>query len=204
VLKLAQPMPFAAVARTVDESWHRVNPVCKRYVHLAIAATDLSETTNVTIDETSYEKCHRYLMLVADADARKVCPSAKHAGAANIGGFAQHLRNHNGAADNITSAAIDMSKAFIKRVTENLPKAVITFDRFHVVAHASQAVDKMRRIEGRPGAMAEKTFPLLFDSVGWGQTKTGATILQLGIGQTILAFAMPTNAPPTSVSRCWR
>jgi transposase len=154
VLKLAQHMPFAAVARVVGESWHRVNAVCKRYVDLAIAATDLSETTSVVIDETSYQKGHRYLTLVADADARKVIHVSKGASAANVAGFAQHLRNHNGAADNITSVAIDMSKAFIKGVTENLPNAQITFDKFHVVAHASQAVDKMRRIE-------QKTDPAL-------------------------------------------
>jgi transposase len=68
--------------------------------------------------------------------------------------FAQHLRNHNGAADNITSVAIDMSPAFIKGVPEQLPKAVITFDKFHVVAHASSTVDAMRRIE-------QKTDPAL-------------------------------------------
>jgi hypothetical protein len=47
---------------------------------------------------------------------------------------------------------------------------------------------------GRPGAVAEKAFPLPLDSVALGQTETGETILQLGIGQTMLAFAMPTNA----------
>ena len=40
-----------------------------------------------------------------------------------------------------------MSKAFIKGVTENLPQAKITFDKFHVVAHANSAVDKTRREE---------------------------------------------------------
>lgn len=49
-------------------------------------------------------------------------------------------------------------------------------------------------IGGQPGAVAEKAFPLPVDSVGLGQTETGETILQLGIGQTTLAFAMPTNA----------
>jgi hypothetical protein len=48
--------------------------------------------------------------------------------------------------------------------------------------------------ERQPGAVAEKAFPLPLDSVGLGQTDTGETILQLGIGQTTLAFAMPTNA----------
>ena len=40
-----------------------------------------------------------------------------------------------------------MSPAFIKGVSEYLPNAKITFDKFHVVAHASAAIDKTRRIE---------------------------------------------------------
>lgn len=154
VLKLAQHMTFAAVARTVGESWHRVTALCRRYVDLAIAATDLSQTSSVVIDETSYQRGHKYLTIVADADARKVVHVSKGASAANVAGFVQHLRNRNGSADNIASAAIDMSPAFIKGVTENLPKAAITFDKFHVIAHASAAVDKMRRIE-------QKTDPAL-------------------------------------------
>jgi len=154
VLMLAQQMPFAAVARTVGESWHRVHAVCRRYVDLAVAAADLSATSSVIIDETSYRRGHSYLTLVADADARKVMFVSKGRGADNIAGFAQHLRSHKAEADNITAACIDMSPAFIKGVTEHLPNAAITFDKFHVVAHASQAVDKMRRIE-------QKTDPAL-------------------------------------------
>ena len=42
-----------------------------------------------------------------------------------------------------------MSPAFIKGVAKHLPNARITFDKFHVVAHASAAVDQMRRLEQR-------------------------------------------------------
>jgi hypothetical protein len=42
--------------------------------------------------------------------------------------------------------------------------------------------------------VAEKAFPLPLDSMGLGQTETGETILQLGVGQTTLAFLMPMNA----------
>jgi transposase len=45
--------------------------------------------------------------------------------------------------------SIDMSRAFIKGCGEAFPNAQITFDKFHVVWHASFAVDKMRRIEQR-------------------------------------------------------
>jgi transposase len=147
VLMLAQQMPFAAVARTVGESWHRVHAICRRYVDLALDGADLSELSSVAIDETSYRRGHSYLTLVADADARKVVFVSKGRGADNIAGFTQHLRAHNGVATNIAAACIDMSPAFIKGVTDHLPQATITFDKFHVVAHASQAVDKMRRIE---------------------------------------------------------
>ena len=147
VLMLAQQMPFAAVARTVGESWHRVHAICRRYVDLALDGADLSALSSVTIDETSCRRGHSYLTLVADADARKVVFVSKGRGADNIAGFTQHLRAHSGVATNITAACIDMSPAFIKGVTDHLPQATITFDKFHVVAHASQAVDKMRRIE---------------------------------------------------------
>ena len=149
VLMLAQQMPFAAVARTIGESWHRVHAICRRYVDLALAGADLSGLSSLTIDETSYRRGHSYLTLVADADARKVVFVSKGRGADNIAGFVQHLRAHNGAPDNIAAACIDMSPAFIKGVTDHLPKATITFDKFHVVAHASQAVDQMRRTEQR-------------------------------------------------------
>ena len=42
-----------------------------------------------------------------------------------------------------------MSPAFIKGCAEQLPNARITFDKFHVIAHANAAVDKTRRIEQR-------------------------------------------------------
>jgi len=42
-----------------------------------------------------------------------------------------------------------MSPAFIAGVTEHPPNARITFNKFHVIGHASTAVDKTRRIEQR-------------------------------------------------------
>lgn len=147
VLMLAQQMPFAAVARIVGESWHRVHAICAHYVELAVADSDLSALGRVAIDETSYKRGHNYLTLVADADQRKVVFVTEGRDANTIAGFAEHLRDHKGDPDTITAASIDMSPAFIKGVTDHLPNARITFDKFHVIAHASQAVDKMRRSE---------------------------------------------------------
>jgi transposase len=86
VLMLAQQMPFAAVARIVGESWHRVHAICRHYVDLALARADLSALTSVAIDETSYRRGHSYLTLAADADARKVVFVAKGRDALTVAG----------------------------------------------------------------------------------------------------------------------
>jgi len=52
VLMLAQQMPFAAVARAVNLTWHRVHAICTRYVELALAAANLSTVSSVAVDET--------------------------------------------------------------------------------------------------------------------------------------------------------
>ncbi|BDB30513.1 ISL3 family transposase (plasmid) [Cupriavidus sp. P-10] len=147
VVALAQQMPFSAVARTVGESWHRVYAICERYVDLAVAELDLAGMTAAAVDETSYRRGHNYLTLVADADARNVVFVTEGKDAATVGKFAEHLREHNAAPEQIGVVSIDMSPAFIKGLSEHLPNARITFDKFHVVAHASAAVDKTRRIE---------------------------------------------------------
>ncbi len=118
VLALAREMPFAAVARTVGESWHRVQAICARYLELAAAEADLSATTALALDETSYRRGHNYLTIAADAKERKVV-------FVNEGQDAET----------------------IERLAEHLPNARITFDKFHVIAHASAAVDKTRRLE---------------------------------------------------------
>ena len=144
---LCRQMPFAAVARLVGESWHRVMAICERYVELALAKADLSGLTMLAIDETSSRRAHNYLTFAADAEAHKVVFVTEGRDANTIREFAKFLAEHNGDAEQISCVSIDMSKAFIKGVTEQLPKARITFDKYHVVAHASKALDQTRRGE---------------------------------------------------------
>jgi transposase len=147
VLALCQQMPIAAVARMVGLSWHRVYAICSRYVDLAVAQTDLSAVTAIAIDETSCKRGHNYLTLAADMTARRVVFVTPERNSQTIAEFAQFLTEHHGTPDQITSVSIDMSPAFIKGVADHLPEARVTFDKFHVIAHASTAVDRMRRLE---------------------------------------------------------
>lgn len=149
ILMLAREMPFAAVSRIVGESPHRVLAVCQKYVEMACGLADYSDVTALAIDETSRARGHSYVTLAADAAARRVLFVTEGRDAKTIGQLAEYLSDHGCPAENIESASIDMSPAFIAGVTEHLPNARITFDKFHVIGHASTAVDKMRRIEQR-------------------------------------------------------
>ncbi len=67
VLMLCQQMTFAAAARLVGESRHRVAAICERNVELALAQADFSEVHELAIDETSRARGHDYITLAADA-----------------------------------------------------------------------------------------------------------------------------------------
>ena len=152
IVLLAQQMPFQVVAQMTGLSWHRAKAICDRYVDDAVELTDLSEVTAVSIDETSSQRGHEYVTLVVDDAERRVVFVTEGKDAETVAAFGRHLTSHGGKVEKIKNACIDMSPAFIAGVTDHLPNATITFDKFHVVAHASTAVDEMRRQEQRKDA----------------------------------------------------
>ena len=79
VLMLAPQMPFAAVARIVGISPHRVLAICNRYVSLAVAQAYFGNVRALAIDETSSQ----YLLSLDVADR----PGVLHA---VTGVFARH------------------------------------------------------------------------------------------------------------------
>lgn len=149
ILMLSQQMPFAAVGRIVGESEYRVLAVCRRYVHIAGGLADYSAVTSLAMDETSRARGHQYVTIAADADQRRVVFVGEGRKAQVVAELAEHLDLHGCPAQQIERVSIDMSAAYIKGVGDHLPNAQITFDKFHVVAHASAAVDKTRRLEQR-------------------------------------------------------
>lgn len=147
VLCLCREMPFAAVARLVGESWHRVASIAERYVELALSEADLSEVRELAIDETSRARGHDYVTIAADVERRAVIFVTETREATAIERLAADLTAHGGDPEAIDAVSIDMSPAYIKGVEAHLPNAAITFDKFHVIAHASQALDLTRRAE---------------------------------------------------------
>ncbi len=147
VLCLCREMPLAAVARLVGESRHRVAAIAERYVELALAQADFSEVCELAIDETAKAKGHQYVTIAADAERRAVLFVTETREAAAIERLAADLSAHGGDPEKVKAVSIDMSPAYIKGVEQHLPNATVTFDKFHVIAHASHALDLTRRAE---------------------------------------------------------
>ena len=147
VLSLCREMPFAAVARLVGESWHRVAAIAERYVDLALEQADLSQVRQLAIDETSKARGHQYVTIAADAERRAVIFVTETRESAAIERLAADLTAHGGDPLAVQAVSIDMSPAYIKAAEAHLPNAAVTFDKYHVIAHASHALDQTRRWE---------------------------------------------------------
>jgi transposase len=147
VLTLCREMPFRAVARIVGISDYRVREIAERYVNAAVSIGALNEVRRIAIDETSRARGHDYVTLVADADKRSVVYVAEGNDARVIEAFSRNVRLRGGKPSQIESISMDMWPAFIKGAEQYLPNAQITFDKFHLIAHASKAVDTTRRME---------------------------------------------------------
>ena len=63
--------------------------------------------------------------------------------------FAAFLAEHGGVAKQIVEVCQDMSQAYAAGVRDHLPKARVTFDRYHVKQHLSEAVDTVRKAEAK-------------------------------------------------------
>ena len=149
VLALAKAMPIANAARRLGEHDTRLWRIVEHYVWRAVEALDLSSVRRIAADETSARRGHDYISLFVDMARRKVVYVAEGKDAATVKEFADFLEAHGGDREAITDASIDMGAAFEAGIKQNFPNAEITFDKFHVIKLANEAVDEVRRQEAR-------------------------------------------------------
>jgi len=147
VLVMSREMPFRGVSRRTGLSRHRVMAVCDRYVDEAVSLRDDSQVRDVAADDTSRARGQNYVTIFADAGMRRVLFVAEGREAETFEAFVQNLKFHHGQPSLIENISMDMSPAYISGAGQHLPNAQITYDKFHVVAHASEAIDETRRQE---------------------------------------------------------
>jgi transposase len=116
-------------------------------VSQARAKQDMRKVRLVGIDETSVKRGQNYITVVHDLDEKRLLFATPGRDHDTVEQFAVDLAAHGGKRTAIKHACIDMSAAYAKGITESLPKAQISYDRFHVVALANKAMDEVRTAE---------------------------------------------------------
>lgn len=147
-LTLIREMPVKTAGKILGETDQRLWRMVIAHVKAAYAELSLEEVVWVGADEMNRRKGHNYITVFADLLKKRVIFATPGKDASVWESFVAELVKHNGHAKSITQAAIDMSPAYVKGVTENLGNASIVFDKFHVVSQVNEGVDKVRRLEG--------------------------------------------------------
>jgi transposase len=147
VLTFAKAMPMKRVEAMVREHDTRVWRIVEHHVHTARAKQDFSGVRRVGMDETSARKGQDYISLFADLDVGRVLFATEGRDAGTVERFAADLAGHGGDPKQVHTTSSDMSAAFLSGIREHLPNAALTFDRYHLAAKLSEAVDAVRRAE---------------------------------------------------------
>jgi transposase len=147
VMAMVREMPVASLASLVGESDMRIWRIVHHYVDLAVEAQNLQGVERVGIDETSSRRGHEYVSVFADLDERRGVFVVEGRDHETVQAFSCFLELHGGDPGQVKEVCQDMSEAFLKGTLKYLPKAEITFDRYHIKSHLSKAVDEVRREE---------------------------------------------------------
>lgn len=150
-LTLMREMPVKKAAEILGEQDTRMWRVVQAYVEEAHAAVDMSDVTCVGVDEMARAKGRRYLTVFADMVKKAVLFATPGKDSETWAEFVKALAAHNGHPHALTHVSMDMSKAYAKGVRDYCRNAQIVYDKFHVIAHANQAVDLVRRAEAQSG-----------------------------------------------------
>jgi transposase len=147
LMAMVKEMPVRAVAGLVSEHDTRVWRVLHHYVGEARECEDLSDVERIGVDETSNRRGQDYVSVFADLDRGRAIFATEGREAAVYERFVADLEARGGSAGRIEEVCQDMSESFLTGALEHLPDAEITFDRYHVKAQLSKAVDEVRREE---------------------------------------------------------
>lgn len=142
---LLQRCDRSTVERLLRISWRSVGRAVERVLRRRQPAGPLDGLTTIGVDELSYRKGHQYVTLVVDLAHRRVVWGREGKSSDTLKAFFQELGPER--RQRIKIVCIDMSKSYQKAVREAVPHAELVFDRFHVQALASKALDETRRLE---------------------------------------------------------
>lgn len=145
IIELRSEMSISAISEYFGLDWRTVKECEKRYLKKKFRVIKLKNVRIIGIDEiyvTRVKGKEKYITVVRDLESGAVLYIGRGKGAKSLDGFGKRLRHSK---CKIKAVAMDMSKAYISWIKENLPDAQIVFDHFHVIKLMNDKLDKIRR-----------------------------------------------------------
>ena len=143
----AKLLAWDVVARLFAVHWNTVAAAVRRAVAYGLEHREMGPVLSIGIDELSRRKRHVYVTNVYDLSKGRLIWSGEGRSRQTLEAFfAEHGKALK---DRVIGVCCDMWQPYIDMVKEHLPKATLVFDKFHLVRHVLDAVDKVRRQEAR-------------------------------------------------------
>ena len=139
-------MTITDVAKEFRLDWKTVKELDKQYMREQLRKTGTPAPQVIGIDEISIRKGHTYRIVVSDLIRRRaIWFGGKDRSETSMDEFYAWLGPKK--AKKIRLVVMDMWKAFEKSAKKNVPQAAILYDKFHMIRHLGEALDKVRKQE---------------------------------------------------------
>ena len=140
----AVEMSGSAASRLMRCSWRAIgNIVARVAADLRAGQDDLDGLRRIGIDEISYRRHHRYLLVVVDHDRKRLVHAVDGANKGTVNGFFDALGPERTA--QLTHVSADGAPWLNTVISLRAPQAVLCADPFHIVQWAMEALDEVRR-----------------------------------------------------------
>lgn len=134
------------VAKEYRLDWKTVKELDKQYMRTQLERFATPAPLVIGVDEISVKKGHNYRIVVSDLIRRRaIWFGGKDRSEKSMDMFYQWLGPKK--TKKIQLAVMDMWKPFEKSARVNIPQAEILYDKFHVIKHLCDGLDKVRKLE---------------------------------------------------------
>jgi transposase len=142
ILDLSRLMTMQDVADLLEIDWHVVKDVLKRDLQKRYTKPPLKNVKVIAVDEICIGKGHKYITLVIDLETGAVIYIGEGKGSDALTKFWVSLKKSRA---KVKAVAADLSPAYTKAIRENLPKAKLVYDHFHIIKLFNDKLSQLRR-----------------------------------------------------------
>jgi len=134
------------LAEELNLDWDTVKTLEKQYMRAQLAKAGTPGPKVIGIDEIAIRKGHTYRIVVSDLiRGRPIWFGGEDRSEASMAQFYDWLGGKK--SRGIRLAVMDMWKPFRNATVARAPQAAILFDKFHIMRHLGEALDKVRKAE---------------------------------------------------------